>query len=337
MKKIIKNFFMDRLIYILFMIINSICLTIFYTFTVGEDVEVIYPLVLTIFLIFTLVVIDWFRYYGFNKDIKAIQQEKNHRLKASTREQKEVAKAVKYINLKYAEKEQKLLSDYENKIYFLSSAIHKFKNYIAVIGLIIEKNKYKNQELELTLKDIEYENDNLGASLEQVLSYIRLGNFSNDFEPVAVNLYDEVKDIININRSAFINNDIFPILNCEEKGALIITDKKWNKVIIEQIITNAIKYSSLKKENKKVLFNIKSKDGNVFLTINDEGIGIPNYDMKKVFEPFFTGENGRKVRNSTGIGLYIAKEVANTLGHEIYIESKIGVGTEVTIRYLSKL
>lgn len=337
MQKIIKNFFIDRMLYILFMIANSIFLTTFYTFTVGKGVEIIYPFIITLFLICALLTIDWFRYYRFNKDIEVIKQDKNHRLKPSTREQKEAAIAIKDINFKHIEKEQRLLSDYENKMYFLSGAIHKFKNHISVIGLIIEKNKYKSEELELILKDIEYENDNLCASLEQVLNYIKLDSFSNDFEPIAVNLYTEVKDIINRNRNAFINSNVFPILNCEEKDSFIVTDKKWNKIIIEQIIINAIKYSSLREENKNIYFHIKKKDNNVFLTIKDEGIGIPDYDLKKIFEPFFTGENGRKIRNSTGIGLYVVKEVALKLGHEIYIESKVNIGTEVIIKYLSKL
>jgi OmpR family two-component system sensor histidine kinase YxdK len=337
MKRIIRNFFIDRLIYIVFMVINSLLLTIFYTFTVGENVEVIYPLIITLFLIATLLSIDWFRYCYFNKGIEEIQKEENNRLKASTREQREVVKAIKYIKLNHMEKQQELLSDYESKIYFLSGAIHKFKNYISVIGLIIERNKYKNQELELILKDIEYENDNLSASLEQVLNYIRLDGFSNDFEPVGLNLYDEVKDIINKNRNAFINSSIFPILNCTEKDSFIVTDKKWNKVIIEQVITNAIKYSSLKKENKSIYFKISKSEKNVFLEIKDEGIGIENYDLKKIFQPFFTGENGRKIRNSTGIGLYLAREIALRLGHEIHIKSKVNIGTEVTIKYLSKL
>lgn len=337
MQKIIRNFFIDRMLYILFMIANSIFLITFYTFTVGKVVEIIYPFIITLFLICALLTIDWFRYYRFNKDIEVIKQDKNHRLKPSTREQKEAARAMKDINFKYIEKEQRLLSDYENKMYFLSGAIHKFKNYISVIGLIIEKNKCKSEELELILKDIEYENDNLCASLEQVLNYIKLDSFSNDFEPVAVNLYTEVKDIINRNRSTFINSNVFPILNCEEKDSFIVTDKKWNKIIIEQIIINAIKYSSLREENKNIYFHIKKKDNNVFLTIKDEGIGIPDYDLKKIFVPFFTGENGRKIRNSTGIGLYVVKEVALKLGHELYIESKVNIGTEVTIKYLSKL
>lgn len=338
MKDTIKNFFIDKLLYIFFMVINSVLITTFYTFTVGENVEIIYPFIITVFLISAALIIDLFRYYGFNRNITAIQQDRNHRLKASTREQKEVSKAIRHINLKYSEREQKLLSDYKNKIYFLSGAIHKFKNYISVIGLIIEKNKYKNEELELVLKDIEYENDNLCASLEQVLNYIKLDSFSNDFEPITINLYDELKDIINANRSTFINNDMFPILNCEEKDNCIITDRKWNKVIIEQLIINAIKYSSLKKKSKNIYFNIFKKGNNVFLAVRDKGIGIPSYDFKKIFDPFFTGENGRKIRNSTGIGLYIAREIALKLGHEIYIEeSKVDIGTVFTVKYLSKL
>ncbi len=338
MKKIFKDFFMDRLIYIFFMVINSAFLAAFYTLTVGEGVEITYPFIITIFLIFVMLSMDLFRYYGFNKDIEAMQQDQNHRLKASTREQKEASKTIKYINLKYAEKEQKLLSDYKNKMYFLSGTIHKFKNYISVIGLITERNKYKSQELELVLKNIECENDNLCTSLEQVLNYIKLDSFNNDFEPTTINLYDELKDIINTNRNAFINSDVFPILNCEEKNSFIVTDKKWNRIIIEQIITNAIKYSSLKAGNKNIYFNIKKKDNNILLSIKDEGIGIPAYDSKRIFEPFFTGENGRKIRNSTGIGLYIVKEAALKLGHEIYIEeSKVDIGTVVAIKYLSKL
>lgn len=338
MKKIVKNFFIDKLMYIFFMIVNSIFLATFYTLTVGENVEIAYPFIITVFLIFLMLAIDFSRYYGFNKDIEIIQHDKNHKLRVSTREQKEFSQAINYINLNYAEKEQTLLNDYKNKIYFLSGAIHKFKNYVSVIGLIIERNKYKIQELDLILKDIEYENENLCTSLEQVLNYIKLDSFSNDFEPIAINLYDELKDIINKNRNIFINSGVFPILNCEEKNTFIVTDKKWNKLIIEQIILNAIKYGSLKDGSKTIYFNITKKNNNIFLSIKDEGIGIPSYDFKKIFEPFFTGENGRRVRNSTGIGLYIAKEAASKLGHEIFIEeSKIGIGTVMAIKYLSKL
>lgn len=337
MKKLIKNFFVDRLIYIIFMLFNSILLTIFYKFTVGENVEIVYPFIITIFLVFVVLIIDWIRYSGFNKDMEVLLKDKNHRIRTLTKEQKEISRVIKQINLKHGEKEQDILSEYENKIYFLSSAIHKFKNYISVIGFIIDKNKDRTVELDLVLREIESENDNLCISLDHVLNYIRLDSFSNDFEPVTINLHDEVKSIININRSTFLNNDVFPILNCDDEDFSIITDEKWNRVIIEQIVINAIKYSSGKGKSKKLYFNIEKSNNNIQLTIKDEGIGIPSYDLKKVFEPFFTGENGRKIRNSTGIGLYLVREIATKLGHEVSIESEVNRGTKVSVKYLSKL
>lgn len=337
MKKLIKNFFLDRLIYIIFMLFNSILLTIFYKFTVGENVEIVYPFIITIFLVFVVLIIDWIRYSGFNKDMEGLLRDKNHRIRTLTREQKEISKAIKQINLKHGEKEQDILNEYENKIYFLSSAIHKFKNYISVIGFIIDKNKDRTVELDLVLREIESENDNLCISLDHVLNYIRLDSFSNDFEPVTVNLHDEVKSIININKSTFLNNDVFPILNCNDEDFSIITDEKWNRVIIEQIVINAIKYSSGKGKSKRLYFNIEKSNNNIQLTIKDEGMGIPSYDLKKVFEPFFTGENGRKIRNSTGIGLYLVREIATKLGHEVSIESEVNRGTKVSVKYLSKL
>lgn len=336
MKVIIKNFFMDRLLYISFMFINSVLLTIYYSFTVGERVEIVYPFIISIFLMVALLIIDWSRYISFNKDIHGIKEDKNRIIRGVTREQKEIAKVIKEINLKHAVDKQEVLSDYEDKIYFLSGAIHKFKNYISVIGLIIDKNKEKSEEIEEILNDIEVENNNLYSSLEQVLNFLKLDSFSRDFEIIEINIYDEVKEIINCNRSLFINSEIFPVISCENKELRIISDKKWNKVIINQIIINAVKYSKLKKDSKNIFFNISKEGTNVVLSIKDEGIGIPAYDIRKVFEPFFTGENGRRIRNSTGIGLYIVKEVASKIGHEIDIKSEGDKGTEVNITYLSK-
>lgn len=280
-------------------------------------------------------IIDWFRYSRFNRDTEVVNKDKNHSLRTVTEERK-ISKLIDYTSLKDSKKEQDSLAEYENKIYFLSSAIQRFKNYISVIEFIIDKNKDKTAELDIVLREIECENNDLCISVDQVLNYIRLDSFSNDFEPITVNLYDEVKSIIHMNKSTFINNDVFPILNCTEQDVLIDTDKKWNKVIIEQIVINAIKYSSGKGKNRNIYFNITRDDDSISLTIKDEGIGIPSYDLDKVFQPFFIGENGRKIRSSNGIGLYLVNEVVLKLGHQIYIESEVDIGTEVTIKYKSQ-
>ena len=112
------------------------------------------------------------------------------------------------------------------KLNFIANAIHKFKNYISVISLIIEKNKYSNE----AFINIEKENDNLYSALEQALSYIRLDDFSNDFEIENINLTEEIRIIINENKQLFINNEVFPLLDCNQE-IKVCTDRKWNRIM----------------------------------------------------------------------------------------------------------
>ena len=106
--------------------------------------------------------------------------------------------------------------------------------------------------------------------------------------------------------------------------------------MISQIISNSIKYSAMKGKGLKIKFKIEESEENTNLHIIDEGIGIKDYDLRRVFSPFFTGENGRINGNSSGIGLYIAKEIADRLNHTITLTSIKNEGTKVTIKYLTK-
>lgn len=89
-------------------------------------------------------------------------------------------------------------------------------------------------------------------------------------------------------------------------------------------------------EGKKVYIDASCQEGNVMLSVRDEGIGIPAADMPRVTKPFFTGENGRKTGESTGMGLYLAKEICDKLGHELSIESELGRGTIVQVVFYSQ-
>ena len=170
---------------------------------------------------------------------------------------------------------------------------------------------------------------------------MRLEDFSMDYVPEALNLYDSLKNVINERRSQFIHNNVFPKVQCDCNAEKILTDTKWNEFMMGQIISNAIKYSRIYNEDKEVCkhvyFHIGKQNKYIVLTIRDEGVGIPHYDINRVFEAFFTGENGRKYKQSTGIGLYICKVISEKLGHEILIESEEGNGTKLQIKYLSKL
>ena len=109
-----------------------------------------------------------------------------------------------------------------------------------------------------------------------------------------------------------------------------MTDAKWIEFILNQIINNSIKY---KRSDIDSVIKIQAKEdaGSVYLSIYDNGIGIPSKDVASVFKKLFTGENGRKGAKSTGMGLYIAKKLCVKLGHKIEISSKENQWTQVTI------
>lgn len=103
-------------------------------------------------------------------------------------------------------------------------------------------------------------------------------------------------------------------------------------ILIGQILSNAIKYSSGSREKIKVK---ACKEGNTaILEIADNGVGIPKQDLPRVFKPFFTGENGRDFKESTGMGLYLVYEITKQLGHSVEIHSEVGKGTVVRIKFL---
>ena len=129
------------------------------------------------------------------------------------------------------------------------------------------------------------------------------------------------------NSRDFINKKIS--LNIENIDGIIFSDIKWIEFILNQIIGNAIKYCKVKGGIIKI-YSIENKN-NIVLNIEDNGIGIIDRDLNRVFEKGFTGENGRIFGKSTGIGLYLCKKLCGKLGLGINIESKANVGTNVKL------
>ena len=143
-------------------------------------------------------------------------------------------------------------------------------------------------------------------------------------------LQELVRATIYDNLRLFITNRIFPVIEIDE-GTTVTSDSKWLKFLIGQFITNAVKYTF--EPNKKIFISSKIQNDEVQLMIIDEGIGIPKSDLSRVTKPFFTGENGRKTGESTGMGLYLAKEICEKLGHKLTITSEVGVGTTITLSF----
>ena len=143
-----------------------------------------------------------------------------------------------------------------------------------------------------------------------------------------VKLKENVNATIVKNKRSFIQNKVKVEIEPIEKT--VYTDSKWCIFIINQILQNAIKYS--KEEQKEIRIEAEEQKEKVILWITDNGIGIPQKEITRVFEKGFTGEKGRKNgHKSTGIGLYLCKKLANKLGIGLNLDSKEGVGTQVKI------
>ena len=204
---------------------------------------------------------------------------------------------------------------------YIEMWIHEIKTPIASSKLIIDNNKNE------ATKNIEKEINQIEGFVEQVLYYSRSNNTSKDYIIKEFNLSLAVREVIKRNSKDFIYKNIK--LNVEDIDFIVYTDIKWIEFILNQILSNAIKYS--KHKGGRVDIYCKRHENNIVLSIEDNGIGISVEDIDKIFEKGFTGTNGRKYGKSTGMGLYICKKLADKLGLGISLDSKENIGTKVNI------
>ena len=198
---------------------------------------------------------------------------------------------------------------------------HQIKTPIAASSLLvgeIEDKKVKNQ-LEQELFKIE-------SYVNIVLQYLRLESFHEDLVLKKENGDDLVKEIVKKYAIFFIQKGLS--LNLHDLDRTIITDKKWFVVILEQVLSNSLKYTS--QGGIEIYFQEDT------LYIKDSGLGIQDADLLRVFERGFSGYNGRLTQQSSGLGLYLSKKIADELGHQISIASQVGQGTTVMISFSEK-
>jgi signal transduction histidine kinase len=198
------------------------------------------------------------------------------------------------------------------------------KTPVSIINLILQdQNKEENKELFISLSE---ENDKISQGLDMMLYNARLQEFNHDFSVEALNLNSLVRKVTNNNKKALIRNSIFPKITGESTE--IKSDNKWLSFVINQIVINAIKYTKVAKRAKRtIIFTISEETSKFVLSIEDNGIGIPKEDLDRVFNAFFTGKNGRKTSESTGMGMYLSKKICTELGHELTVEAEEGKGT----------
>ncbi len=218
-------------------------------------------------------------------------------------------------NVKYYKNMQEEYREY------IEMWVHEIKTPIASTKLLIENNTN-----EITRK-IDTQMDRIENFVEQVLYYSRSDEVGKDYIIKKIELSKVVKSVVKKNQRDFIGKRIS--LQLGELDEIVYSDAKWIEFILNQIVGNAIKYS--KGQSDKIKIESKTLANSVVLTIEDNGVGIIERDLNRVFEKGFTGENGRKFGKSTGIGLYLCKKLCDKMGLGLNIESKENEGTKVTI------
>lgn len=209
---------------------------------------------------------------------------------------------------------------------------HQIKTPISAMHLLLQsleeeeterpawaENREKQEEL---LRSLKMELFQTEQYVEMVLSYLRAEDMTSDLVLQWYSLDDVIRQAVRKYSQMFILKKIR--LEYRPCGEMVLTDEKWLVFVLEQLLSNALKYT----QNGWISI-YKEEDGEGRLVIEDTGIGIQKEDLPRIFEKGFTGYNGRMDKKSTGIGLYLCKTICEKLNHRISVTSEAGKGTKI--------
>ena len=324
-----RLFLREKASTILLLLFGLITIEIFLmAYNVGMFIKIYIPLII-IGLYMISIIIEYFKRKKFYDNLLKILEELDEKYLIT-----EIIKTPNFLEgqifknsleqidksmLENVNKYKYMTEDYKE---YIELWIHEIKIPIATSKMVIENNK------NAITKSIDEELDKVENYIEQALFYARSNTVEKDYYIRKVVLKEIVNESIKKNKSSLIQEKIS--IDIHDLDIEVNTDNKWIVFILNQIIQNSIKYR--KKENSVIEIYANQGKENVILYIKDNGIGIKQGEITRVFEKGFTGTNGRlSNKKSTGIGLYLCKKLCNKLGIGIELNSVQNEGTEVKL------
>ncbi len=307
-------------------VLNTILL-VFISYVFYDVKDIMYPVLVSSFILIIYLVISGTGFFKTSVKLHECKTSPQMELDESKVLDKLLFGKINEIHEQYNTMIYELKSSVKERSTLFSQWIHNMKGSVSIIGLASEQTSQQARE------DIQEENGKLMTNLEECLNVLRLDDFSRDYLPERVNLHDVAMRAINARRKDFIYQGVYPKVEIDE-ALEVFTDGKWCGYMLEQVLSNAIKYSH---REGMVTLRSEVKGERVLLIVQDNGIGIYPEELPRVFDPFFTGRNGREYRSATGIGLYMVKYIAQRLDHEVSMESHKGIGSTFTISFLAKM
>ena len=324
-----KLFFKEKVITILLLLFGIITIEIFLmAYNVGMFIKIYIPLIIMGLYVISIS-IEYFKRKRFYDNLLNMLEELDEKYLIT-----EIIKTPNFLEgqifknsleqidksmLENVNKYKYMTEDYKE---YIELWIHEIKIPISASKMVIENNK------NAITKSIDEELDKVENYIEQALFYARSNTVEKDYYIRKVFLKEIVTESIKKNKSSLIQEKIS--IDIHDLDIEVNTDNKWIVFILNQIIQNSIKYR--KKENSVIEIYANQGKENVILYIKDNGIGIKQGEITRVFEKGFTGTNGRlSNKKSTGIGLYLCKKLCNKLGIGIELNSVQNEGTEVKL------
>ena len=267
---------------------------VFITISVLAPIEIEYVFLgieILSFILFVYLIVHWFQYQKLS-DVK----DDNERLLNENR------------NLK-----SEMLNQKDDLNAYFLMWLHQIKTPMTVSKLLLEKpDETTNTKLKMQLMYIE-------QYISMAMNYLKMIDHSTDMDITQVNLDDIIKNLLKKYSLLFIHNHIS--LEYQSNVTHVISDSQWLTILIEQILSNALKYT----ENGKI--TIQYLEDKHALEIRDTGIGIRSEDIPKIFDRGYSGFNGRMNEKSSGLGLYLARKISERLNIQIEVESKLSKGS----------
>lgn len=338
----LTNFIKQNYIWIL-MIVTMSCIHLLYMYLIGaRKQDLVYAAVLDAILLLVTVLVGFFRY---SSKVKAL----SNALKRPVEEQAQLPEATDDVEMLYqrllenqsiarSESESSAAIRQSQMRDYYSMWVHQIKTPISAMKLLLEVEREELGQLICDDEQSQYLlSDNMDSFEDELfrieeyvsmaLQYQRVSSTENDFVLEKVSVDGVIRDTIKKYAKIMIRRHIG--INYSGTGQEVYTDGKWLAFMLEQILSNAIKYTP---QGVVTIETAEEKD-RFFVTIKDTGIGIKAEDLPRVFEKGYTGYNGHADKKATGIGLYLCRQMADKLGHTIRMESEIGKGTKVWIGF----
>ena len=267
--------------------------------------DIIYMDILFFAIFLGYLVIDYVmwnkRYTELRKALNRSERVENNLITGDTFEEQLMREIIDYKNKEKYEETSKLKRNLDEINDYITKWVHEIKIPLSVLELLTDK--IEDNKLHSISEELRREIERINFLINQVLYISRASNYSQDFTVEEVNLKTIVKSVIQNNVNSFLSKNIE--IEMDNIDYYVHTDSKWAYYVIEQITNNAFKYVGY---NGKIQISAIQDNNGVTLIIRDNGMGIPQKDIDRIFDKGFTGENGRKTSKSTGMGLYICKK-----------------------------